>query len=209
MINKTVCIQSYFEIELHMKFSAHTRCFFTLLFFAVCINAQAQTQPITLSSVQSSLETLSEKFPQEKLYLHFDKPTYAPGETIWFKTYIMSGSDPSGISKTVYIDFVNTDGRVLKHCVSPVLQSGGSGNYDIPLDFKDEFVYVKAYTKWMMNFDSSFLYRKTLHVIQSKPATKKRPAPSAQTSIQFLPEGGDMIGNIESLVAFKALHFAV
>lgn len=188
-----------------MKFSAHTRCFFTLLMIAACVNTQAQS--ITLNSVQSSLETLSEKFPQEKLYLHFDKPSYAPGETIWFKSYIMSGSDPSGISKTVYIDFINTEGRVLKHCVAPVLQAGGSGNYDIPLEFKDEFVYVKAYTKWMLNFDSSFLYRKTLHVIQSKSTTKKRPAPSAQTSIQFLPEGGDMIENIESIVAFKVLHF--
>src|SRR6188768_2470516 len=205
MIKKTVCMQSDFGIELQMKFSVHTCYFFTLLVLAACINTRAQSP--TLSSVQTSLDVLSEKFPQEKIYIHFDKPTYAAGETIWFKTYIMSGSGPSGISKTAYIDFINTDGRILKHCIAPVLQSGASGSYDIPLEFKEEVVYVKAYTKWMINFDSSFFYRKTLHIIQPKANTKKRPAPPAKTSIQFLPEGGDMVENIEGLVAFKAIHF--
>ena len=46
--------------------------------------------------------------------MQFDKPSYAPGETIWFKAYIMAGADPSLISKTLYIDFINADGRVIK-----------------------------------------------------------------------------------------------
>ena len=155
-----------------MKFSAHTLYFFILLFIVVSVNAQSQKQ--TLGSVQQSIETLANNFPQERIYVQFDKPSYAPGETIWFKAYIMSGADPSLISKTVYIDFINADGRVLKHCISPVLQSGAGGDYDIPLETKDQAVYVKAYTKWMLNFDSSFLYRKTLHIIQTKPVSGKQ-----------------------------------
>ncbi len=187
-----------------MKFSAAMRYFFVLIFFIACLKAQSQTP--TLSSVQSSVTTLADNFPQEKIYLQFDKPSYAPGETIWFKAYIMAGADPSLISKTAYIDFINKDGRIIKHCIAPVLQSGAAGSYDVPVEFKDESIYVKAYTRWMLNFDSSFLYRKTLHIVQQKPE-KKQAAPAVKTSIQFLPEGGYIIENIESKIAFKAIHF--
>lgn len=181
------------------------RCLFASCLFAA-ITTGAQSQSISINSVQNSLETLATNFPQEKIYVQFDKPSYAPGETIWFKSYIMSGADPSQISKTVYIDFINTEGRVLKHCVSPVLQSGGSGDYSLPLEFKEEVVYVKAYTKWMLNFDSSFIYRKTIHIIQPK-SVSKRPVPAIKTTIQFLPEGGNIVENVETNIAFKAVHF--
>ncbi|HEY2727474.1 MAG TPA: hypothetical protein VGI61_09905, partial [Parafilimonas sp.] len=189
-----------------MNFSAYLRYFFILLFSGAALNTLHAQTP-TLSSVQNSIETLADNFPQEKIYIQFDKPSYAPGETVWFKAYIMSGADPSLISKTLYVDFINADGRIIRHCISPVLQSGAGGDFEIPLEFKNDVVYVKAYTKWMLNFDSSFLFRKTLHITQLKPVIKKQAAPSVKTSIQFLPEGGDMIENIESNIAFKAVHF--
>lgn len=169
------------------------------------INAKAQTP--TLNTVQTSIATLADNFPQEKIYVQFDKPSYVPGETVWFKAYLMSGLDPSLISKTVYIDFVNASGKVLKHCIAPVLQSSANSDFDLPLDFKEEYVYVKAYTRWMLNFDSSFLFRKTLHITQTKPSAKKQTATAAKTSIQFLPESGNIIENVESNIAFKALQF--
>ena len=135
-----------------MKFSAFARFLLTIILVLAFLSPRAQTP--TLASVQTSLQTLSENFPQEKIYVQFDKPTYAAGETVWFKAYIMAGSDPSQISKTVYVDFINPQGKVLEHFVSPILQSGGSGGYEIPLELKDEYVYVKAYTKWMLNLDS-------------------------------------------------------
>jgi hypothetical protein len=188
-----------------MKFPVSTLCFFCLLLFAACERSQAQTP--TLSSIQNSIATLADNFPQEKIYLQFDKPSYAPGETIWFKAYIMAAADPSTISKTLYVDFITADGRIIKHCINPVLQSGAAGSYDIPLEFKNDFVYVKAYTKWMLNFDSAFFYRKTLHIIQQKPVAKKQSVPAIKTDLQFLPEGGYMMNAIECNIAFKAIHY--
>ena len=187
-----------------MKFPVYSAYFLCLL---LVVSSNAKAQSPTLNSLQNTLETLAENFPQEKIYIHFDKPSYAPGETIWFKAYIMAGADPSAISKTVYVDFVSAEGRTIRHCIIPVLQSGASGNYDVPLDFKNDYVYVKAYTKWMLNFDSAFLYRKTLHIIQQKPVARKQLSPAQKTAIQFLPEGGNIIENIETTVAFKAVHF--
>jgi hypothetical protein len=190
-----------------MKFSAYLRYLIALFFFIASIHTKAQAPAPSLTAIQNRITTLANNFPQEKIYLQFDKPSYAPGETVWFKAYILAGWDPSLISKTVYIDFINANGRILKHCIAPVFQSSGSGDYDIPLEFKDENVYVKAYTKWMLNFDSSFLFRKTLEIVQPKTVSKKQVVSGSKTSIQFLPEGGDMIDSIESNIAFKAVHF--
>jgi hypothetical protein len=163
-------------------------------------------QAPSLSSMQNKVTALADSFPQEKIYVQFDKPSYAPGETIWCKSYIMAGADPSLMSKTAYIDFISEEGKILEHDILPVLQSGAAGSFSVPLEFKDEVVYVKAYTRWMLNFDSSFLYRKTIHIVQPKPV-KKQAAPAAKTSIQFLPEGGDMLETVEGKIAFKAVHF--
>src|ERR1700748_2981810 len=118
---KAILVNKYFGIELHMNFSAYTRYFFAAVFFIGSVKAQSQTP--TLASVQNSITTLADNFPQEKVYMQFDKPSYAPGETIWFKTYIMAGADPSLISKTIYVDFLGTDGKLIKHCIMPVLEA--------------------------------------------------------------------------------------
>lgn len=188
-----------------MNFSAYFR-YYLILIFSIAVNT-AKTQTTTLSSLQNSLTTLADNFPQEKIYIQFDKPSYAPGETIWFKAYIMAGADPSLISKTLYVDFINADGRILKHCIAPVLQSSASGDFTVPLESKEESVYIKAYTKWMLNFDSLFLFRKTINVLQTTKPVVKKQTTTIKTSIQFLPEGGDMINTLENVVAFKALHF--
>ncbi len=178
------------------------RLFFALIFCTTASNLFAQTPDI--NTVKNSITTLAENFPQEKIYLHYDKPAYTPGETVWFKAYLMSGANTDDISKTIYIDFIDADGRLLKHCVQPVYQSSASGDFSIPLEYKNLAVYVKAYTRWMLNFDSTFLYRKAVRIVQSKPSSKEKNI-ALKTTIQFLPEGGDLVEGIESKIAFKAV----
>ena len=112
-------------------------------------------------SVKADIEQYGNNFPQEKIYIQFDKPAYVPGETIWFKAYLMTGVDISTISTNLYLAFTDANGNVLVHAVEPVVHSSASGSFDIPASFKDKSIHVMAYTKWMLNFDSSFLYNKT------------------------------------------------
>jgi len=161
------------------------RYLFGLIFITAFLNSHAQ--PPRLSDVKDAITALAQNFPQEKMYVQFDKPSYTPGETVWFKAYIFSGVQPSNISRTVYIDFIDAGGRIVKHCVQPVFQATANGNYEIPLEYKDQVLFVKAYTRWMLNFDSSFLYHKTIHLNQPKPSVKEGTVP-VKTSVAFLPE---------------------
>jgi hypothetical protein len=148
------------------------------------------------------LNILDTRFPQEKLYLHFDKSYYNPGETIWFKSYIFSANVPSLISKTVYADLVDEKGTVIDRKIAPVVMSSAAASFDLPSNLTSSTVYIRAYTDWMLNFDSSFIYTKAVPVIQEKPAATKKTVP--KNFLQFFPEGGDLVQGVESRVAFKA-----
>ncbi|MFI5155121.1 MAG: hypothetical protein ACHQEM_03000 [Chitinophagales bacterium] len=154
-------------------------------------------------SLESTLKTYSEQYQPEKIHIHFDKDAYLPGETIWLKAYIMEGVKPSTHSKNIYFDFTDADGNLLQHNIAPVLESGANSSYSLPINFAGGAIHVKSYTKWMLNFDSSFLYNKNIPVLSSwdgsVQAKEKR-----QTSIQFYPEGGDLVSGLNSILAFEA-----
>jgi len=179
-----------------------------LLFLAVfiCTNLKAQRFPEVLT-------TLNSEYSQEKLYLQFDRSHYIPGETIWFKAYLFAGNLPSSISKTLYTELLDVKGKILQRIISPVMMSGAAGSINIPSDISGT-VIIRSYTKWMLNFDSSFLYTKPLSVISPQKPGEKVPANSSVKPnivntnssfiVQFFPEGGDLVQDIESRIACKA-----
>lgn len=169
----------------------------SISFLACCLTVQAQR-------FDAALTELDSKYPQEKLYLHFDRSLYNPGETIWFKGYLMAGTFPSGISKTMYAELLDEQGKVLQRKSSPFTMSGAASFFDLPADIKSPVVYVRAYTRWMLNFDSSFLFVKQLPVAQRNKTGNAAPAPAAV--LQFFPEGGNLVSGLSSRVAFKATN---
>jgi hypothetical protein len=167
-------------------------CFFILA--ARDINAQ---------QLDSLLNNLSVKYPQEKVYLHFDRPYYNAGETIWFKAYLTSGNLPSLISKTLYAELLDEKGNVLQRKTMPVIQSVAASNFDLPDSTPHTLLYVRAYTAWMLNFNSSLLFVKAIPIITPANVPKKIPTPDSY-NLHFFPEGGDLVSGVSSRVAFKA-----
>jgi hypothetical protein len=156
-------------------------------------------------SPDSALSAYNNKFPQEKLHIHFDKDTYLPGETVWMKAYLLSDTRPSAVSKNLYFDWTDIDGRLLLHSVSPITEGGASSYFKIPAWVKNGIIHVKAYTQWMLNFDNDFLYNKDIPVLM--PIDGANPvADKIQSTINFFPEGGDLISGVSSILAFEALN---
>ncbi|TXI34116.1 MAG: hypothetical protein E6Q58_01970, partial [Niabella sp.] len=79
--------------------------FQTLKYFFVFLLLIVSKYNVHGQNFISHLETLSTKYSQEKAYLHYDKSTYLPGETIWYKVYTLSELTPSVDSKNFYIDW--------------------------------------------------------------------------------------------------------
>ena len=154
--------------------------------------------------LDSLFNILGTKYPQEKIYLQIDKTYYNAGEAIWFKAYLISDNLPGALSKTVYAELVNDNGAIIQRKIIPVFESGAASNFDVPDTMNSTNLYIRAYTSWMLNFDSSLLYIKPVYVIPSKPVINNvLPIPSY--SLALFPEGGDLVQGVNSRVAFKAI----
>jgi hypothetical protein len=171
-----------------------------LLIFYFFIGSAFQ---LSAQQLDSLLNEQATKYPQEKVYLQFDRPYYNAGQTIWFKAYLSSGNLPSTISKTLYADLLDEKGKVLQRKIMPVIQSGAASGFDLPDSIQHTTLYVRAYTAWMLNFDSSLFYLKAIPLITPDNKIKKVPA-TVLYSLHFFPEGGDLVNNVNARVAFKA-----
>ncbi|MDP3666367.1 MAG: hypothetical protein Q8R50_06780, partial [Sediminibacterium sp.] len=45
----------------------------------------------------SMMAVYAQEFPTEKIHIHFDKSIYNKEETIWYKIYLLSGTELSGL----------------------------------------------------------------------------------------------------------------
>ncbi|HVT85511.1 MAG TPA: hypothetical protein VHD35_09920 [Chitinophagaceae bacterium] len=154
-------------------------------------------------NIDSTLQKYAEDYGQERIYLQYDKSTYVPGETIWFKAYLMKGFYPADESKNFYVDWTDDHGNLLFRTISPIVNGTTNGQFDIPATYNGKYVHVKAYTRWMLNFDSAFLYDKDIVILGQKgnsPVVNNSIVPS----LQFFPEGGDAVEGVSNKIAFKA-----
>ncbi len=144
--------------------------------------------------------------PTEKVYIQFDNNQYQAGQTIWYKAYLMSGFEPSLLSKNFYVDWYDTNGKLISSSVSPIIEGSAWGTYQIPDNYATNSIQAIAYTKWMRNADSAYFFKKQLSVINKKVSSSNKTAALPVTTIQFLPESGNSIVDKASVVAFKAIN---
>jgi hypothetical protein len=176
----------------------------TRLIFLLCATVLFNSY-LSGQSLDSSLSVYNDKYPQEKIHIHFDKDTYLPGETVWMKAYLLSDAKPSSVSKNLYFDWTDADGRLLLHSVSPITEGGAASYFNIPAWVKNGVLHIKVYTQWMLNFDNAFLYNKDIPVLTAFGDGATVPE-KPQTTIGFFPEGGDLVNGVTSILAFEALN---
>ena len=64
---------------------------FTIMLVLLFRPVGAQTEDAFPSYIEQCFNNYFNFNPQEKIYLHTDKPTYSAGENIWFRAYCVDG----------------------------------------------------------------------------------------------------------------------
>lgn len=121
---------------------------------------------ISINTLVDKNQKLIEEYPLEKVYLHFDKPYYALGDTIWYKAYIATGQDiPSDLSKVVYVDLITEKDSLIRSMRLPVVNTSAYGSIVLdPSAYKPGNYRVRAYTYWMLNFSDEYFFSKNIPV---------------------------------------------
>ncbi len=160
---------------------------------------------VSAQVLDSMLAVYKENYQQEKLHIHFDKGLYSKGETIWGKAYILAGEGLSDYSRNFYADWYDDAGQLIKHTVHPIFESSAKLQFEIPQNYKGTRIRIKAYTRWMLNFDAAFIFTKDIAIQGSDSiAISKKVDPIYK--LQFFPEGGQLIAGLQTQVGFLSVN---
>ncbi len=161
----------------------------------------------------AKLKDFSTRHITEKAYLHFDKPYYAAGDTIYFKAYVTMGEQhqPSNISGMLYADLINTNNKIDKSIKLQLTNGVAWGDFTLPDSLPKGNYRVRAYTNWMRNDgDGAYFYQtfpvgSILNNNVSESGASNTTVANAKPDMQFFPEGGGLVAGIKSKIAFKAI----
>jgi TonB-dependent SusC/RagA subfamily outer membrane receptor len=175
-----------------------------------------------IARIREALWNFSVNYPQQKVYLHFDKSYYHTGDVIFFKAYLVDGMfhRPDSFSTNLYVELIDPSGTQADIIRVRMVNGFGSGDFNLSDTLPDGLYQIRAYTNWMLNFHPDYFFSRNFQVLNR--GYKKMISPQqarknlkmishqnetyADLDVQFFPEGGDMVNDIESVVAFKAIN---
>ncbi|RZM10368.1 MAG: TonB-dependent receptor, partial [Pedobacter sp.] len=120
-----------------------------------------------VEKIVASLQRWADTNPQEKVYLHTDKPYYSVGDTIWFKGYITVGSKHqlSALSGALYVDLISETDSLTRSIKLPIISGMTKGDFVLPdSSFKEGNYRLRAYTQWMRNAGPDFYFDKVITI---------------------------------------------
>ncbi|TDB60857.1 TonB-dependent receptor [Arundinibacter roseus] len=161
-----------------------------------------------LERIVKKMDAYQQLFIHEKVYLHIDRPHYLPGETIWFSAYATFAASGTAdtLSRLVYVDLLNTETQEVLFTRRIRMTDGlGQGDIFLPDDLLAGPYRLRGYTHWMRNFSEEHFFYRDFHILANEPAAAPNPALTSEIDVQFMPEGGYLIQDIDSKVAFKAI----
>jgi uncharacterized protein YfaS (alpha-2-macroglobulin family) len=142
------------------------RAIVLLLGAALGVFAFVPKDDAPIEKLIGSLQHWSEANPQEKVYLHTDKPYYALGDTIWFKAYITIGSrhQLSALSGALYVDLINERDSIQQTLKLPVTAGMAIGDFVLSDTLNEGNYRLRSYTQWMRNAGEDYFFDRTFMV---------------------------------------------
>ena len=152
----------------------------------------------------SDLISQEDIYPKEKVYIHTDRAKYGAGETIYFSAYhdaqVYDGN--IGESRVLYVELIDEDGEQMAYQWLKLYNGRAAGSIDTKYQLSSQVITLRAYTKYMRNFDEAFFFKKRIEIVGlDGPMTDR--AQSSELSLQAFPEGGDLINDVVSIIGVK------
>ncbi|WP_298418730.1 TonB-dependent receptor plug domain-containing protein [uncultured Kordia sp.] len=145
-----------------------------------------------LASFAMQVNAQGEKGNLEKIYTQTDRPFYFPGETIWFKSYVVNGDHTiSTVNDVMYAELISPKGSIVKRLKLAINQGYAYGDFAINKNWVGGIYTMKMYTNWMHNYGDEAFFTKKITV-------QKVIKPNVLLSLKFEKKG---YGKSSSVVA--------
>lgn len=107
--------------------------------------------------------------PQEKLYLHIDKPYYAAGDSIWFKGYLVNATTHTGNlpGNFIYVELIDRKDSIVYRKKIKRTNDIFQGNIPLSANFAAGDYLIRSYSTWMRNIGDDFFYTRKIKIANS------------------------------------------
>lgn len=162
---------------------------------------------LILSSVSSALSAQMMRASQERLYVHFNKNLYIPGEIAWFSIYCYDEAtqkpcaDPR--DRLVFLDLVDAEGQMVlssKVTISDEYSKGAS--FFVPADVKSGDYWVLAYSEKRESHGLQGIYRRKLRIVNPMDPNFRNIISPLKPELILRAEGGNLVLGKANRVAF-------
>src|SRR6267378_4312656 len=103
----------------------------------------------TVEELVNKYYSFCKQFPQQKIYIHTDKPYYLSGDDLYGKIYLInesrSGYD-SIRSKKIYVELINEENTVVEKTIVNGLYSSLNFSFHLPDSIGEGNYILRAYT---------------------------------------------------------------
>lgn len=146
----------------------------------------------------------------EKVYLHTDRSDYYPGDDIWFKAYLIDAYDRSlsGVSRNLHVELISPSDEIIMNRIVRLDGGLGQGDFTLSHTLVPGRYRLRAYTNYMRNFGEQTYFNKEIQITRTAAETTISQKGSEKADrfveLSFFPEGGSLVDNVTSIVAFKA-----
>ncbi|MFM1878975.1 MAG: hypothetical protein RLZZ241_1841 [Bacteroidota bacterium] len=139
--------------------------FVTVLFFKQAVSQQQISSTLELEALRAA--------PMETLYLHLNRTTLFPGETLYFSIYSidLQSYRLSKVSKIAYVQLTDANGTQVSVQKIRLYQGRGQGDLFINTKIPSGAYTLTSFTNWIKNAGVNQFYTAEINVINPYEST--------------------------------------
>jgi len=141
-----------------------------------------------------------------QIYVHTDRGAYFPGDTVWFKAYVMNEGLLDAESHNLYLNIGNADGVIQQRSVMLLKNGMAAGHLVIPREGSATNLFLNAHTTAMASYPELY-YIKAIPLIQeltTAPLIADIPFQDNEIQLETYPIGGSYIAGVENELLVKS-----
>lgn len=129
---------------------------FTLVFFMIVQLLKSQ-DAFSIDSISARMVKQTEIFPQEKLYVHNDKPLYISGEKVWLRAHLVDAYSHRSDSTSIYVygELINPLDSIVDRIKIRRSNDLYAGQFSLKEDYPAGTYSMRFYTKFMESCKTS------------------------------------------------------
>lgn len=138
---------------------------FTLVFFMIVQLLKSQ-DAFSIDSISARMVKQTEIFPQEKLYVHNDKPLYISGEKVWLRAHLVDAYSHRSDSTSIYVygELINPLDSIVDRIKIRRSNDLYAGQFSLKEDYPAGTYSMRFYTKFMESLGDEYFFKKNIEI---------------------------------------------